>query len=86
MQIFYTPIYIAIIFLTEIFIFAAKRIEEFRFNMNLVVALENLFRRLTHKICFELFKFFLDAVYYKLFLIRRFHGNRLVYRLIARLF
>ena len=75
-----------VIFLTEIVIFAAKRIEEFRFNMNLVVALENLFRRLTHKICFELFKFFFDTVYYKLFVIRRFHGNRLVYRLIARLF
>ena len=75
-----------VIFLTEIVIFAAKRIEEFRFNVNLVVALENIFRRLTHKSCFELFKFFLDAVYYKLFVIRRFHGNRLVYRLIARLF
>ena len=75
-----------VIFFTDIYIFAAKRIEEFRFNVNLVVVLENLFRRLTHKICFELFKFFLDAVYYKLFVIRRFHGNRLVYRLIARLF
>ena len=59
-----------VIFLTEIFILAAKRIEEFRFNVNLVVALENFFRRLTHKICFELFKFFFDTVYYKLFVIR----------------
>ena len=75
-----------VIFLTEIVIFAAKRIEDFRFDVNLIVVLENLLSRLTHKICFELFKFFLDAVYYKLFVIRRFHGNRLVYRLIARLF
>ena len=59
-----------VILFTDIYIFAAKRIKEFRFDVNLIVVLENLFRRLTHKICFELFKFFFDTVYYKLFVIR----------------
>ena len=59
-----------VILFTDIYIFAAKRIKEFRFDVNLIVVLENLFRRLPHKICFELFKFFLNAVYYKFFVIR----------------
>ena len=68
-----------VILFTDIYIFAAKRIEEFRFNVNLIVVLEYLFRRLTHKVCFELFKFFLNAVSDKFFVTRCFHGNRLVF-------
>ena len=59
-----------VIFFTDIYIFAAKRIKEFRFDVNLIVVLENLFRRLSHKICFELFKFLFNAFSYKFFVIR----------------
>ena len=75
-----------VIFLTEIVIFAAKSIEEFRFNMNFIVALKNFFRRLIHLACLELVELLFHAVSDKFFVIRRFLGNKLVNRLIARLF
>ena len=54
--------------------------------MYLKIFVKHIFRRFTDKLLLKTIKFLFNAFSYKFFVIRRFHGNRLVYRLIARLF